>query len=818
MAYAKATRQNFFCWKVDMILRHAFNILVTTIILMAVFCQYAEAENDKKVATIVLDVSRLTQYTIQEGASNGELVLDLKAAYPEDIVKQLDSQKNNNFTNFDVLERSPLHIKFNLYILPVGFKFTHSRQMNPQQILINIFAPTPKKGGNLVPEIPPLPFWEMLTEGSVILPESDFRRIEGTSLAHESYFNAVRLYEIGTYDAALIRIRKNLKDMDSKLWTENLILLAEVLFKKAKFENLSMTEARKALLVASEETEDPYWKSRMLLMMSYASYFEGLMVDADKTFKQGIAQFPELKDYFLLGLLQIALKDYDKNSIETINKELLKSKKLGEEAKRKVCFSDVLMQVVKGDVFKANKSVDNCLKQIDPTIPLSANQSLIAAEARLLSYRYSEAKQILGRIERDYPDFPQISLVGLRFADILCYEHKYEECSNNYKEVARRWPKTRFARIADLRGRELESHRTGKGNPIKMYLELNLHQEPEPVPREVKLSLLWNYESIDRNDMAYLYLVEIIRRYNGDRYWPFAAGRFTKVVLNAYKDLEANGDYLSMINLYQANTPFPLGHETLDEIAKMVAHAYLITGRIDGGIQVFLDALNRKNRPVEGERELIMGLTEAYLEKGDYFRASKTQDYFRSRFKTPEDNRDYYFMLGEIEQSQGNMDAALDAFSKAMALADNSTEKRSLGLKIGRVFYFQEKYQNAVDAYQPALAYFLDDSLIIDRNVIPLKVVNSMYFLADSQLQLGRYEDSLKTYNRILKLFPNDSRREIAIYMMAKCLYNLGKIQQAVAMYEYLAKSENDFWKDVGTLKTTIAQWQVLHDLGSLMQ
>jgi len=817
MAYAITPRQNFFCWKVDMISRLTLKIAVITIILMTGFCRISHAEKEA-VATIKIDVSRLTVYTIKDGASNGEMILELKASYPTDIVQQLENQFGKHFVALEVIERSPLRIKLNLIILPVGFTFTHSRQMNPQQISINIFAPTPKKGGHLVPEMPPLPFWEMLTEGTVILPESDFRRIEGTSQAHESYFNAIRLYEIGAYDASLIRIRQNLRATDGKLWTENMVLLGEVLFKKASLENKGMTEARKALLVANEETKDPYWKSRTLLMMSYASYFDGLSKDAKKSLYQGLAQFKDLEEYFLLGLLQLAIKEYDEAEVVSIGQQLSKIKTLGESAKRKVCFSNVLMQVVHGKVFDANKLADVCLKQIDPTIPLGVGQRLILAETRILSYRYTEAKQILERIERDYPDHPQISLVGLRLADILCYEQRYDKCAVSYKEVARRWPGSRFARVAELKGSELVSHQTGKGSPIRMYLELNLHQEPEPVGREVKLAMLWNYENIRRYDMAYLYLVEIVRRYEGFQYWPFAAARFTNIVLNAYRDLEADGDYLAMINLYQAKTPFPLEHSALDEVAKMVAHAYSTTGRVKGGIKVYLDALNRKGRPVDGERELLMGLTEAYLETGDLYRASKTQDYFRSRFQTPEDSRDYYFMLGEIEQSRGNMDKALEAFSKAMALVGTSTEKRMLGLKIGRVFYFQNRFDNAVEAYQPALAYFLDEDIIIDRKVIPMKVRNSIYFLADSQLQLGKWTDAIKTYKRTLVLFPNDSRREISLYMIAKCFVKLDRVSDAVAIYQQLAKSKNKFWKQVGDLKMTTAKWQSIHDLGSLVQ
>lgn len=804
--------------KVDTVIKTTLHMLIFFGILFSGLGELLAA-SDKPLAVLTVEISRKTNYEIYPGENAGELIMKMEA-YPKTLIEQLERQFGRHFVAMKVLNRRGSTIEVMLIILPVRFQVNHTRQVEAQRIKIYILPPEEDKDKDkvkrTVPDPPPLPFWEMLSEETVVLPVVQYRNIQGSGERYNRFQDVVRLYEMGAYPAAIKQLRSALTTVPAEeddLRSEKRVLLGEMLLHQA-LRNLDLiSDARMELVIAEQETENPIWKSYALLMLGYASYFNGLLNDAKKTFDAGTSTYPEMAQYFKLGLLQIALKRQDLDEGEKLIAAIESHKDLDEAGKKKLCFSKTVFTLIRGYVAEANRLVDRCILEADPTRPLELGQLLVESETRLQSYRYGEALQELESIRRDFPDHSKAPLAALRRADILYLEKHYRESLGAYLDVSNRWPGTSYQRIAELKANELQSHETGEEDPLKIYRGLDMHHEDEMVAREVRMRLLWNYENSGQTELAYLYMVELVRRYGGLRFWPFAPKRFSEIVLDGYRDKEINGDHLGIINLYLAKTPFPLDHEAKDKIAVIVANAYAALNQHDGRIGTYIDALKREGRSKEGERELLIGLTKAYVKKGDLFRAAKTQDFFRSRYKSEKDTREAYIMLGGIEEHRGRTDRALRAYNKALALSKAPVDRRVLELKIGRLYYFSKKYKKAADTYKTSLAYLLDKDVLIDRKIVSDKVRDGLYFLADSFYQIGEWDDCLSTYQRTLKLFPNDKRAHLSRYYLAQSLRNLGRNEEAMMVYQELVDSTDEFWREVGSMKTEIIKWGDKHEL-----
>ncbi len=787
------------------------SILIYTILTLNAICVLSGVATAQTMMTLSLEVNRQTLYSIDKGENAGELTLTVEG-YPEDLLSQLESQFNEHLVAIKVIDRTPARMQLTMIIFPVVFEFSHLRRVQPQQIQISLIFDNTSQS-KMVSTIPPLPVWEMLEDGTIILPPAEYQKVAGPEGVAKEFRNALSFFELGAYSTARNKLQELLKSGNGELWQESLTLLGETMFNEAFYSGSSMYDARRALGIAEQESKQDIWRSRALLLLSWAHTFSGDLKNGAIYFERGAKTYPILKPYFVLGRLQVAVSRDEIDLARELVREVKQVKNLPEEAITKLCFSEVLLVLRSGDVAKANKLADSCMKQFDRAGVLDVGQLLAVAEARLLAYRYGEAKDMLNRVMRDFADHPKAALAAMRLGDALFFENRWTEAQGAYELCVQRWPGSSYARLAEIKGKELAKRQERVLNPMKVYTELDMHHEPEPVGRESKLRLMWYYDEDGVYDQAYIYLVEVVRRYNGMKYWPFQRDRLSRIVSKAYEYLAENEDHLNIIKLYQAKEDFPLNQRALDRVSVLVANAYAALGKFQLAVDAYLEALANKERTPEGERNLLVGLTQAYMAEGDLYRAEKTQEYFGNRFNKPEDERVHNLLMGEILEARGDMEESLKTYERVIEATTDPAERRRLSFKIGRVFYRQQRFEKATLALAPALEHFLDPNLIIDPDVIPETVRNAMFFLADSYYRVRMFRESSDVYLRIISLFPKDSRVPIAHYYAAEGLVMSDRKELAMKEYDTLKNMDDPFWQEVGSLKAAISEWFVKHDL-----
>ena len=781
-------------------------ILLTAMLALPVFCH---AFDGSPLATLKINVNKKTSYNLKLGENAGELVLYIKQ-HPADLIEQLKKQFSRHFVAIKVISKSAEDYQLLLVILPVDFQFKHNREVSPQRISIDIL----KAGRPLgFPRPPILPLWELLVDSSPVLPHIDYRKVGGGEEAGKSYLAAVKLFEIGAFEAAVARTKENLQREPGNLWSETMLLLGEVLFAISLGDLTRIEEAEKVLYVAESEAKTQEIKSRARLLLGYNYINSGQLTHAETILEKGAAEDPDLDSYFKLGILTLDLLEDRLEDAEKISKDLGNLGGLPESAQKKLCFSEAIIKARKGEIRSANAAVDECFSRFAEGTEFEVGQILPLGEIRLLSHRFGDAKEAFERIIRDYPDHFAATWATLRLGDTYFNEGRFEDAVRLFNVVSRRWPDSPAAHLAELKSREFQARTRKEAFPIHAYTELDIHHEAPVVGREVIIRIMWEYEMLEDYSEAYIYIVELMRRHKGWRCWPFQRKRFNELVLNNYKQLHKRGEYLGEIALYQAYIEFPLTQKDLDTIAIMVARAYREIERSDLAIAIYLEALGRKNRSVTGERELFMELTETYLEMDDLYRAEKTQAYFFDNYKTRRDLLNHYKMRGKIEQKRGNTEKSLIAFEEAMKLSDSDIERRRIALEIGPVFYRQERYTESAPVLRRGLVYFLDKNLIIDGDAVPANVVNSIFFLADSYYQIKQFENSLAVYLRTDELFPKDPRSPIAKYFAAQCHIKLDRNDKAMELFEKLKSEKADDWREIAELKTSTVKWYQKHQL-----
>ncbi len=771
----------------------------------------AVAENSGDLlATIGIDVKRDTRYTIDSGQNASELMLNIRD-YPPNILNQLQKQFSAHFVACKVVEKTDDRISLRLIVLPGDFRMEHRRLISPQRIEIRILPPKIRKKKGL-PGFPLLPLWEMLVSDTLVIPELDYDSVPGEGEEHAALLSAARLFQIGAYEAAAKRIDQAMEMKAPEYTREFKMMQAEIWLNLSLLDPSHVAKAREALFEIRQEATQKPWKGRAELLAAYTYVLSGEREKAREAFQQGAAEYESLADYFLLGLLQNLIEEHELDEASRLIGRLESVRGLSPKAYAKLCFSKVAVLARRPDLQEANHMADICVQRYDKERQLNVADLLVLAETRMLHNRFGEAKEALQRVIRDYFDNPKAAMAVMREGDIFYAEHRYREAMEAYGDVAKRWPDSPYARIAELKNQFI-LRKDSDGKPLIMNSDIDIHNEPAPVSREAKLRVMWHYADRKEYVLANVYLTEIIRRDEGLRYWPYAPEAFRAIVMGTYDAFAEVKDNLEIVALYQSGTPYPFDLPDRDRIAHMVGRAYRDLKYPAEAARVYQKSLGDRGRSADGERRLLVELGHTYLEMDDIYRAEKTLEYFSELFTDEQADLLRYRIMGRIKQKQGKTRESLVAFEKAMRLTKDPRERQKLGLEVGVALYHQKKYAKVAEILALALEPFLNDKVMVNGDVVPAEVRDALFYLADSQFTIKDYKNSRKTYLRAASLFPNDDRHPIANFYAAQCALEIGLRDEAIAAFEIMAGGQNEYWKKIGQLQLDTLNWYKKHDL-----
>ena len=193
------------------------------------------------------------------------------------------------------------------------------------------------------------------------------------------------------------------------------------------------------------------------------------------------------------------------------------------------------------------------------------------------------------------------------------------------------------------------------------------------------------------------------------------------------------------------------------EVSELYAQHLIRSGNIEGALQLCKQQLDGKSPKIDDFTTIIE--IENHLNRPDSVR--RYTDLALARFPH---NTDLLHMRGALAAQRKEYDDALANYNEALKHADNDTLRSTLWGAIGDVEHQRNDKKRCYKAYEKALHYFADNSMVLN---------NYAYYLSIEGRNLER---ALTMITRALALSNNNSTY---LDTMAWVLYKLGRYDEA---------------------------------------
>lgn len=148
------------------------------------------------------------------------------------------------------------------------------------------------------------------------------------------------------------------------------------------------------------------------------------------------------------------------------------------------------------------------------------------------------------------------------------------------------------------------------------------------------------------------------------------------------------------------------------------------------------------------------------IDSGDYKRADAE---CRKLIRKQGNSIEYLSLMGDIQQKQGKLDAAIKSYNSALVYANGATDKAIVNYNIGFCYNCLGQYDKAIHAYQRSLQ---------ENPGLSLCAFN----LANLLLQAGKTDEAISSFEMVLS--SRDSEQKIHYQLEQKSYAALSRINQ----------------------------------------
>ncbi|MBQ9138778.1 MAG: tetratricopeptide repeat protein [Alistipes sp.] len=427
----------------------------------------------------------------------------------------------------------------------------------------------------------------------------------------------------------------------------------------------------------------------------------------------------------------------------------------------------------------------------------STNHHLLqeAAERSLRAKKYDRAKQILQTLVKDGQDPDHFRLLA-----ILHTLAKEEDKAIAVLDSA----EVRLGKIEFFsRMRQQLYLEGGKADlALKSAIELVEHSPYEP-ENQVSLADVYAALGVDSlADVAYNKAIELDRT-NPSSWFAYAGfldsrKRYTEMLL-AWRniiDLESVplSSKVSIVesitskrDFYRKNfllvepiiTRLYQLHPQNDKVVDNYITHLIAGNRVEEAVVLLKQRLNSSKSPTEEELKRVIEI-ENYLARHD-----SLEVYVNRAIELYPTKADYWNMKAWLQMRRGENTAAIATLKSALKFAPDATSRSSLWGSIGDQYYELEQMRKSYAAYNKALSFNLDNSMVLNNYAYHLAVTgkslnqalqmakratelspnNATYLdtLAWVYYKLGDYEDAKRVMQQAMS-FDKDNSSELALH------------------------------------------------------
>lgn len=162
-----------------------------------------------------------------------------------------------------------------------------------------------------------------------------------------------------------------------------------------------------------------------------------------------------------------------------------------------------------------------------------------------------------------------------------------------------------------------------------------------------------------------------------------------------------------------------------------------------------------------------LNLIEAYYSQRDYTNVIHTAQLYIKELDATQLNPKIYFYLAESYYAQGQIDAAIDSYTKGLDL--------NTDVQLDDMFY-----------QGLAFAFMAKGDLLDAEKTLNRIADSERYLLAKAlySMQLKKYTEALKNLDKLLAKYPKTPFLAQALLIKAESLYKMGRINDAASCYQ----------------------------------
>jgi len=224
-------------------------------------------------------------------------------------------------------------------------------------------------------------------------------------------------------------------------------------------------------------------------------------------------------------------------------------------------------------------------------------------------------------------------------------------------------------------------------------------------------------------------------------------------------------------------------HDKVFDIYYLLGRTFFIKGKLKEAKAVYSKII-QEGKNFENMDDTLLGLAEVEIKLGNREEASKLLLSIIKRFPKF-DQVDYsYYLLGLIELGSNQLTAAESTFKKVSQDSKYNDLFRSSNFWLGVLSFKQQQYETAVGYFQ---------NLWENPKWIPLEYLRYVLFwLAEAQLKLGRFNEAKLYYKTFYDRFKNDPLIPEATWRMGFCEYQSGNIENAIETFQLFKNQFKD--------------------------
>ena len=280
------------------------------------------------------------------------------------------------------------------------------------------------------------------------------------------------------------------------------------------------------------------------------------------------------------------------------------------------------------------------------------------------------------------------------------------------------------------------------------------------------------------------------------------ADRYIRQALIALVDKYAKqGGSLPILYSYSDFISLPVKDINNSQALMQVGEAYQAIGMFAEAIKLY-----EKVKSVDSQKNywdrVYLNLGKIHLESSNYDEALLVGRTFLNNYPRSKSIPDAMMLLADALKRKGDF---LDALAAYKELLDKSEDKAKVHFLIGETYTDMNQLVDAAKSYQKSIETY-------DRQekVIPEYLQKAYYRLGISFYNLNRFGPALEALKSARELFPDNSLRDWADFLMIESLEKLGDPSKVTEGLNRLVKSENadDLTRQAAESRAKIQEWE----------